>query len=83
MFFRNDSNKLMCATVWSSTQRGDSLSEGASLLVAAFFLNSWHNKIIGNTSMYKILRISPHCIETQFKGDRSFFDIIHQNIDGA
>ena len=30
-------------------------SEGASLLVAAVFLNSWHNKIIGNTSMYKKL----------------------------
>ena len=56
MFFRNDSNKLTCATmVWRSTQRGDSLSEGASLLVAAVFLNSWHNKIIGNTSMYKII----------------------------
>ena len=55
MFFRNDSNKLMCAMVCRSTQRGDSLSEGASLLVAAFFLNSWHNKIIGNTSMYKNL----------------------------
>ena len=55
MFFRNDSNKLMCAMVRRSTQRGDSLSEGASLLVAAVFLNSWHNKIIVNTSMYKII----------------------------
>ena len=42
--FRNDSNKLMCAMVWRSTQRDDSLSEGASLLVKAVFLNSWHNE---------------------------------------
>ena len=55
MFFRNDWNKLMCAMVSRSTQRVDSLSEGASLLVEAVFLNSWHNKIIVNTSMYKII----------------------------
>ena len=55
MFFRNDSNKIMCAMVWRSTQRGDSLSEGASLLVAAVSLNSWHNEFIVNTSMYKII----------------------------
>ena len=36
-----------------------------------------------NYSNAPLKQISPHCIETQFKGDRSFFDIIHQNIDGA
>ena len=40
-------------------------------------------KYVQNFTNAPLKRISPHCIETQFKGDRSFFDIIHQNIDGA